>query len=135
MIAGIGNDIVRIVRIEQALQRHGDAFARKVLGDLEWPVFEARRAQSAARAIRFLATRFAVKEAFGKAFGTGVSDPVTLRNVQTVSGASGKPELHYGEPLKSAMAERGWRAHVSLSDEREYAVAFVIIETDSHGYD
>ena len=130
MIIGIGNDIVRIVRIQAALQRHGDAFARKVLGDLEFSVFEARRAQAEARAVRFLATRFAVKEAFGKAFGTGVSFPVTLQNVQTVSGVSGKPELHYAGPLQSAMAERGWRAHVSLSDEREYAVAFVVIESN-----
>ena len=86
-IAGIGMDLLRIDRIERALQRHGDRFAEKILGAEELQKFHARRARDPARGLRFLATRFAAKEAFSKAIGLGMRLPMTWRRVQIAERA------------------------------------------------
>ena len=77
MIAGIGTDIIRIDRIAAALERHGDRFAEKILGPQELEKYHRRKAKVEARGIRFLATRFAAKEAFSKAIGLGMRMPMT----------------------------------------------------------
>ena len=128
MIYGIGTDIVEVARIERALQRGGERFARKVLGDEELLVFFQRREQSTTRCIRYLATRFAAKEAFSKAIGTGVRLPMTLRTMQALSNADGKPEVIVSGELQRWMSERNLQAHVSVSDEVLHVVAFVIVE-------
>ena len=79
MIAGIGTDIIRIDRIAAALERHGDRFAEKILGPQELEKYHRRKAKVEARGIRFLATRFAAKEAFSKAIGLGMRMPMTWR--------------------------------------------------------
>ena len=123
MIHGIGTDIVRVARIAEALARHGARFAARVLDATEMPAFEA-----AAHPERFLAKRFAAKEAFGKALGTGVAAPATLHAVRVGHDALGKPLFEYSPALAEYMRARGLNAHLSLSDEVDYVVAFAVIE-------
>ena len=77
---------------------------------------------------RFLAKRFAAKEALGKALGIGVAAPATLPNIAVTHDALGKPVFSYAQVLEQYMAGQGLVAHLSISDEREYAVAFVVLE-------
>ncbi|MFZ6753473.1 holo-ACP synthase [Undibacterium sp. Dicai25W] len=128
MIYGVGTDIVEVARIERALQRGGDRFAKKVLGDEELLIFFQRRDQALARGIRYLATRFAAKEAFSKAIGTGVRLPMTLRNMQTLNGDQGKPVVVVSDDLEKWMSVRNLTAHVSVSDEVQQVLAFVVVE-------
>lgn len=128
MIVGIGTDLCDTRRVEAALTRHGERFARRILGDHEWPVFLARREQSALRGVRYLASRFAVKEAFSKAIGTGIRHPMTWQACETVSTDSGKPHLLLGGALQPWFAQQGWQAHVSISDDSDHVLAFVVVE-------
>jgi holo-[acyl-carrier protein] synthase len=123
MIHGIGVDIVQIERIRDALARHGDEFALRILAASEHEEWRASRDPA-----RFLAKRFAAKEAFAKALGTGISPPATLRALAVAHDANGKPGLVYDEHLAAHMAERDLCASLSLSDERDYVVAFAVIE-------
>jgi len=131
MIYGIGTDICQISRIEQALARHGERFAEKILGPQEMQKFHARRAANAVRGLRFLATRFAAKEAFSKAIGLGLRMPMTWRAAQMLNAPSGKPMIVCSGALEQFMQERGLSAQVTISDEADYAVAFVIVERDA----
>lgn len=128
MIYGIGTDIIQISRIEAALERHGDRFAEKILGPEELEKYQRRKAKVAARGIRFLATRFAAKEAFSKAIGIGMHMPMTWRAMQTLNAPSGKPVAVTSGVLREFMDKNGLTAQVSITDETEYAVAFVIVE-------
>ncbi|MES3024198.1 MAG: holo-ACP synthase [Pseudomonadota bacterium] len=131
MIYGIGTDIVQISRIEAALARHGERFAEKILGPLEMAQFQARRAANAVRGTRYLATRFAAKEAFSKAIGLGLTTPMTWPAAQMLNRDSGKPELSFSGALSDFMLENGLSAMVTISDEAEYGVAFVIVTRQS----
>lgn len=128
MIYGIGTDIIQISRIEAALARNGERFAEKILGPDELEKYRRRKAKVEARGIRFLATRFAVKEAFSKAIGVGMHMPMTWRAMQTLNAPSGKPVAVTSGPLKEFMEKNGLTAQVSITDESDYAVAFVIVE-------
>jgi holo-[acyl-carrier protein] synthase len=128
MIYGIGTDIIQIDRIEAALQRYGDRFAERILGPQELERFHRRRAKVEARGLRFLATRFAAKEAFSKAIGLGMHMPMTWRAMQTLNAPSGKPVVQTSGVLQAFMLENGLTAQVSITDEIDYAVAFVIVE-------
>jgi len=128
MIYGIGTDIIQISRIEAALGRHGDRFAEKILGFEELEKYKRRKAKVEARGIRFLATRFAAKEAFSKALGLGLRMPMTWRAMQTLNAPSGKPIVVTSGVLQEYMEQNGLTALVSITDEAEYAVAFVIVE-------
>jgi holo-[acyl-carrier protein] synthase len=128
MIYGIGTDIVQISRIEAALARNGERFAEKILGPEEMEKYRRRTAKVKARGIRFLATRFAAKEAFSKAIGLGMRMPMTWRAMQTVNAPSGKPVAVTSGALKDFMEKNGLTAQVSITDEADYAVAFVIVE-------
>jgi len=124
MILGIGTDLCEIKRIEQALERWGERFARRILVESELAVFR-RRKKSAA----YLAKRFAAKEAFSKALGTGIHFPVNWHNVWVVNDRSGKPMLEFSRPLAELLERRGIdKVHVSLTDEIGMACAFVIAE-------
>lgn len=127
-IYGIGTDIVRIARIEESLQKLGQRFAEKILGQEEYAIYLQRQASSEAKAIRFLATRFSAKEAFSKALGTGFRAPVSWHGVQIVNEANGKPLFQFDASTADWMHARALNAHVSLSDEQDYAVSFVTIE-------
>ena len=128
MIFGIGTDIIQISRIAAAVGRHGDRFAQKVLGPQEMEKYLRRKAKVEARGLRFLATRFAAKEAFSKAIGLGMRMPMTWRAVQFLNAPSGKPIVVCSGALTEFMQSHGIAAQVSLTDEAEYAVAFVIVE-------
>ncbi len=128
MVSGIGTDIIRIDRIAAALARHGDRFASKILGPQEMEKYLRRKQKVEARGVRFLATRFAAKEAFSKAIGLGMRMPMTWRAVQFLNAPSGKPIVVTSGLLTEFMQQQGLTAQVSLTDEAEYAVAFVIVE-------
>jgi holo-[acyl-carrier protein] synthase len=128
MIFGIGTDLIQISRIETALARNGERFAEKILGPEELEKYRRRKAKVAARGVRFLATRFAAKEAFSKAIGLGMHMPMTWRAMQTLNAPSGKPVAVTSGILKEFMEQNELTAQVSITDEAEYAVAFVIVE-------
>lgn len=130
MIYGIGTDILKIDRVEAALARHGDRFAEKILGEDEMQKYLRRKAKVEARGLRFLATRFAAKEAFSKAIGLGMRMPMTWRSMQVLNDPSGKPVVVCSGELKTWMHTRGLRAQISITDEAEYAVAFAIVEKE-----
>lgn len=123
MIAGIGTDIAAVARLGKLYERHGERVLEKLLAPTERGDF-SRTGNPA----RFLAKRFAAKEALGKALGIGVTPPATLSNVAIIHDAFGKPLFDYAPPLAAYLAERNLRAHLSISDEAEYALAFVVLE-------
>ena len=129
MIYGIGTDICDVRRIRAAWQRHGERFAAKVLTEAELQTWRARSARWPERGVRYLATRFSAKEAFSKAIGLGLRMPMTWRDCEVVKAPSGKPGIALHGELARWFASRHLRAHVSLTDETDYAAAFVVVET------
>ncbi|MBU0751063.1 MAG: holo-ACP synthase [Gammaproteobacteria bacterium] len=123
MIFGIGTDIVTVARMKSLWDRHGERALEKILAPGE---LEACRA--APDTARFLAKRFAAKEAFGKACGTGIRTPVLLPNIEISHDNAGKPGFGFRPPLDAWVDEHGLTAHLSISDEADSAVAFVILE-------
>lgn len=129
MIYGIGTDICDIRRMRATWERRGERFAEKVLGPHEIEVFRTRYAKVPARGIAYLATRFSAKEAFSKAIGLGMRMPMTWRDCEVVKAPSGKPEIRLHGALAAWFDARGLRAHVTVTDESEYAASFVVVET------
>ena len=124
MILGIGTDIVAVARIEAAIQRHGVAFAERILSMQELAEYAAQPHPA-----RFLAKRFAAKEACAKATGLGLRQPVTLQSMSVIHDELGKPAFAFDEALRGYLQQRGVeRHHLSISDERETVVAFVVLE-------
>ena len=128
MIYGIGTDLCDIRRIAASMARRGDRFAEKVLVPNEILVFRARRARVEARGLSYLATRFSAKEAFSKAIGLGMHMPMTWRSCEILNAPSGKPEIRLHGALAEWFAERGLKAHVTVTDEQDYASSFVVVE-------
>jgi holo-[acyl-carrier protein] synthase len=125
MIAGIGVDIVDVERVKDLLERYRERFVRRVFTEVE-----AGYAGKSVREAERLAGRFAVKEAVLKAFGTGKSQGILWRDVETIHGAMGKPEvILYGKAKNYLEKMKGNRIHVSITHDGGKAVAFVIIET------
>ncbi|MDD2916155.1 MAG: holo-ACP synthase [Gallionella sp.] len=125
MIFGIGTDIVEYARIEKMLASHGQRLAEKLLSESELAEFAAH-----ADPARLLAKRFAAKEAFSKAVGSGMRHPVSLRRIGITHDGLGKPVLQFDETLRAYLAQLGISGHhVSISDERDFIVAFVVLET------
>ena len=128
MIYGIGTDICDIRRIQASLERHGDRLALKVLGDAELAVWRQRSARWPERGQRYLATRFSAKEAFSKAIGLGLRMPMTWRACEVLNLPSGQPYVLLHGQLKHWFDAQGLRAHISMSDENDYASSFCIVE-------
>lgn len=128
MIHGIGTDICDVRRIADTFARHGERFAERVLGDAELAVWRRRGARWPERGLRYLATRFSAKEAFSKAVGLGMHSPMRWRACEILNAASGAPYIVLHEPLKPWFDAQGLRAHVSVTDESEYAASFVVVE-------
>lgn len=127
MIFGIGTDIVRISRMAENLDRYGERFAARILTEAEMAVFTGSAQQA-----QFLAKRFAAKEAAAKALGTGFRDGLSLRDISVSNDILGKPELMFSQRAQQNLEKQGvGSAHLSLSDEREYAIAYVILECHS----
>ena len=123
MIHGVGTDIAAVARLAALYDKHGKRALEKLLAPAELEAF-ARATDKG----RFLAKRFAAKEAFGKALGIGVAAPATLPNVAVEHDDLGKPHFAYAPELAALMRERGLVAHLSISDEKDYATAFVVVE-------
>ncbi len=123
-ILGLGTDIVEIARIEGVISRSGDRLAQRVLSSNEWQQYQAHQ-----QPVRFLAKRFAVKEAAAKAFGTGIRGGLAFNQFEVYNDALGKPGLRFFEHAAQVAEKLGVKyVHVTLADERNYACATVIIE-------
>jgi holo-[acyl-carrier-protein] synthase len=129
MIYGIGTDICDVRRIRASLERHGDRFALKVLSDSEFKTWKSRSARWPERGVRYLATRFSAKEAFSKAIGLGMRMPMTWRLCEIGNVSSGKPVIVLHGELKDWFETKGLQAHVSVTDETDYAASFCVVET------
>lgn len=129
MIFGIGTDICDVRRIAAVLERRGDRFPERVLSAHELEVFRLRRARWPERGLRYLATRFSAKEAFSKAIGLGMRMPMTWRDCEVAKERSGKPVIRLHGELAVWFEARQLLAHVSVTDETEYAASFVVVET------
>jgi holo-[acyl-carrier protein] synthase len=129
MIYGIGTDICDIRRIRVSLEKHGERFAQKVLSDNELQTYRARSERWPERGVRYVATRFSAKEAFSKAIGMGMRMPMTWRLCEVAKLPSGQPILVLHGVLKEWFEAKGLSAHVSVSDESDYATSYVVVET------
>ena len=128
MIYGIGTDICDVRRIRVSFDRHGERFAQKILADGELATWRARTTRWPDRGLRYLATRFSAKEAFSKAIGMGMRMPMTWRLCEIGKLASGQPVIVLHGALKDWFDARGLTAHVSVTDETDYAASFVVVE-------
>ena len=125
MIFGIGTDIVEVARIEASLKQFGDVFAEKVLAESELASFRESHIKA-----RFLAKRFAAKEAFSKALGTGLRAPATFQNIAVSHDDLGKPILVLAAELQAFLTAKNiQKMHISISDEKNLAAAFVVLES------
>ncbi|MDS4014084.1 MAG: holo-ACP synthase [Candidatus Accumulibacter sp.] len=123
MIVGVGTDIVAVGRLLRFYEQHGQGALNRLLSARERGEFDP-----GGQTGRFLAKRFAAKEAFGKALGTGLRAPATLLSLSVAHDGLGRPFFEYAPELAAHLAELGLRAHLSISDEKEYAIAFVVME-------
>ncbi len=129
MIYGIGTDLVDIERVKKILSKNRDGFVKRVLSEHEQALF-ANKADSAA----YCAKRFAAKEAFAKALGTGIGQVAGFQDLTVRNNENGKPYFIPSEKLRLYLLEKGInQAHLSISDESQNAVAFVILETSKKG--
>ena len=128
MIYGIGTDICDVRRIRASLARHGDRFAEKVLTAAELATWRTRSARWPERGVRYLATRFSAKEAFSKAIGLGMRMPMTWRLCEVGTLLSDQPVIVLHGALKDWFDARGLAAHLSVTDESDYAASFCVVE-------
>jgi holo-[acyl-carrier protein] synthase len=128
VIYGIGTDIIEIARIEETVRRTGPRFAMRILGVEELERYQHRSQRHADRGLRFLATRFAAKEAVSKALGLGMRHPMTWRAAEILNAPSGKPIVVTHGALHGFVVAQHLKLHVSVTDERAYAAAYVIAE-------
>ena len=131
MIYGIGTDICDIRRIRASLERHGERFAAKVLSEGEMKMYRARSQRWPERGIRFVATRFSAKEAFSKAVGLGMRMPMTWRHCEIGKLPSGQPTIVLHGELKTWFEAKGLLAHITVTDEVDYAASFCVVETQA----
>ena len=125
MIFGIGTDIVEVARIEACITQFGDDFAKRILAESEYASYQESHIKP-----RFLAKRFAAKEAFSKALGTGLRAPATFQNITVSHDDLGKPILILATDLRAFLNTKNiTQTHISMSDEKNLAAAFVVLET------
>jgi holo-[acyl-carrier protein] synthase len=124
VIVGVGTDMVSIPRIAALWQRHGERVLDKLLS-----AQERLQLTPGADPTRLLAKRFAAKEALAKAMGTGLRAPLLLTTISVAHDALGKPSFVLHGDAADEFARQGVTAHLSLSDEHDYALAFVVLET------
>lgn len=127
MIFGIGSDIASIPRFERWFAKQGQRAISSVLTPLESIEFNQRYDRNIARGMAFFASRFAAKEAFSKACGLGMTTPMNWQSVQIINLVSGQPQIHVLGSMAVWFNDRQLTAHLSLSDERDYAIAYVVL--------
>jgi len=130
MIFGIGTDLCDVRRIRATYERQGERFVRKILTEGEFAVWQCRGQRRPDRGLRYLATRFSAKEAFSKAIGLGMCLPMTWQHCEIANQPGGQPVIVLHGDLKTWFDGRGLRAHVTMSDETDFASSFVIVEKD-----
>jgi holo-[acyl-carrier protein] synthase len=124
MIFGIGHDIVEIDRIKKLLDQYGDVFIKKILSLDEIDIYI-----NSNKDVHYLAKRFAAKEAFAKACGTGLRYPILLPSISIINDSLGKPEFKFNSDIMSWLTQYDINHHhLSISDEKTMASAFVILE-------
>ncbi len=124
MILGIGTDIVEVSRIKTLIEKNGDSFIQKIFSDDEIKLASEKKSNEI-----FLAGRWAVKEAFAKALGYGIGPICGWKNITTLNNKDGKPYIILSGNAKKTTENMGNPViHVSISHEKDYAVAYVIIE-------
>lgn len=128
MIFGIGTDICDVRRIRASLEKNGERFAAKVLSEAELATWKARSARWPERGVRYVATRFSAKEAFSKAVGLGMRMPMTWRHCEVGKLGSGQPVIVLHGALREWFEAQNLKAHLSLTDESDYAASFVVVE-------
>jgi holo-[acyl-carrier-protein] synthase len=128
VVYGIGTDICDVRRIRESLEKHGDRFARRILADGELATWRERTGRWSERGVSFLASRFSAKEAFSKAIGMGMRMPMTWRSCEIAKLPSGQPVIVLHGELKRWFEAQGLTAHVSVTDETDYAASFVVVE-------
>lgn len=128
MIYGIGTDICDVRRIRASLARHGERFAQKILSGAELATWHTRSARWPERGVRYLATRFSAKEAFSKAVGLGMRMPMTWRLCEVGKLPSGQPVIVLHGALKDWFEAKNLSAHLSVTDESDYAASFCVVE-------
>jgi holo-[acyl-carrier protein] synthase len=129
MIYGIGTDICDIRRIKASLDKHGERFASKILSEAELVTWKQRTARWPERGVRYLATRFSAKEAFSKAIGLGMRMPMTWRLCEIAKLPSGEPRIVLHGGLKEWFEAKQLKAHITVTDESDYAASFCVVET------
>jgi holo-[acyl-carrier protein] synthase len=128
MIYGIGTDVCDVRRIRTSLERHGERFAQKILSEGELAVWKQRSTRWPERGLRYLATRFSAKESFSKAIGLGMRMPMSWRLCEIAKEASGKPIIVLHGELKTWFEAQGLTAHITVTDETDYAASFCVVE-------
>ncbi|MCM2295899.1 holo-ACP synthase [Rhodoferax sp.] len=128
MIYGIGTDICDVRRIQASLDRHGERFAQKILSEAELATWHQRTQRWPERGVRYLATRFSAKEAFSKAIGLGMRMPMTWRLCEVGKLPSGQPHIVLHGELKTWFEAQSLSAHISVTDETDYAASFCVVE-------
>lgn len=131
MIYGIGTDICDIRRMRASFERHGERFALRVLGPDELKVWRARSERWPDRGLRYLATRFSAKEAFSKAVGLGIRTPMAWRLCEVLNRPGGQPYIVLHAGLKEWFENLHLSAHVTVTDETDYAATFVVVEQNT----
>ncbi|WP_018625425.1 holo-ACP synthase [Kangiella aquimarina] len=125
MIFGVGTDIVDIERIERSMERHGEKFAERILASVEMEFYQQTKNK-----INYLAKRFAAKEAVSKALGTGMRQGIDFVQLVIINDEIGKPKVSLeGKAREWAEQQSITTIHLSISDEKKYAVAFAIAES------
>jgi holo-[acyl-carrier protein] synthase len=128
MIYGIGTDICDVRRIKASLDKHGERFAQKILSEAELHTWKQRTARWPERGVRYLATRFSAKEAFSKAIGLGMRMPMTWRLCEIAKLPSGEPRIVLHGGLKEWFESKQLKAHITVTDESDYAASFCVVE-------
>jgi holo-[acyl-carrier protein] synthase len=123
MIVGIGTDIVAIKRMHALWQRHGERGIERILAP-----GEREACRQSVEPARFLAKRFAAKEALGKALGSGIRSPLVLPAIEIIHDAAGKPAFRLDAAADELVHGKGRVAHLSISDEQDFAISFVVLE-------
>lgn len=125
MIYGVGIDLVKIDRIKNSITRFGDRFKKRIYTNSELSAAQ-NLVKNKKKYYSFFAKRFAAKEAYAKAWGSGIGEKIQFRGIEILSDSLGKPYIKHCNVVDGL--EAGYKAHLSISDTNEHAIAYVVIE-------
>ncbi len=133
MIAGIGCDVVELMRVEEVLLKHGERFVERILTPNEMPLYHKRLSLSKSHALAFVASRWAAKEAVSKALGTGIAEDVTFHSMEVMHNTKGAPQMLFRNALRERLMNEGIFVHISITDEKTMVAAFAVAEQRLEG--